>query len=88
MGPWVHGGWARGDGDSLGDVHFARKTAEYFREKIQFPFFERHLKGGEAGKDAAEAYVFETGSNVWRRFDAGRRAGAGRARCISARTAS
>jgi putative CocE/NonD family hydrolase len=30
-GPWVHGGWARGDGSHLGDVQFNAKTAAYFR---------------------------------------------------------
>ncbi|MBV8672075.1 MAG: CocE/NonD family hydrolase, partial [Acidobacteriaceae bacterium] len=30
-GPWVHGGWARNDGDRLGDVKFNAKTSEYFR---------------------------------------------------------
>ncbi len=66
-GPWVHGGWARSDGDHLGDVEFNAKTAEYFRTSIQFPFFEHYLKGG--GKALPAAIVFETGSNVWRRYD-------------------
>ena len=25
MGPWFHGGWARGDGEGLGDVEHARQ---------------------------------------------------------------
>src|SRR4029079_6376026 len=37
VGPWVHGGWARSYGESLGDVRFAAKTAEFFRASIQFP---------------------------------------------------
>ena len=45
VGPWVHGGWASGDGDHLGDVQFAAKTSEFFRANIQFPFFEFYLKG-------------------------------------------
>ena len=45
MGPWLHGGWARGDGASLGPVPFDAKTAEFYREQIEFPFFEYHLKG-------------------------------------------
>src|SRR4051812_17866270 len=32
MGPWVHGGWSRGDGDSLGNVKFNAKTAKYYQE--------------------------------------------------------
>ncbi len=67
-GPWVHGGWARSDGDHLGDVSFDAKTAEYFRAKIQFPFFEHYLKG--KGDDVPNASVFETGTNVWRAYSA------------------
>ena len=66
-GPWVHGGWARNDGDHLGDVQFNAKTSLYFRTNIQFPFFEHYLKGG--GKVLPTAIVFETGTNVWRRYD-------------------
>ena len=49
QGPWVHGGWAGGDGDHLGDVQFAARTAEFFRSSIQFPFFEYYLKGKGSG---------------------------------------
>jgi uncharacterized protein len=66
IGPWVHGGWARSDGDHLGDVTFNARTAEFFRENIQFPFFEYYLKG--KGAAMPEAYVFETGTNVWRKY--------------------
>ncbi len=67
-GPWVHGGWARGDGSRLGDVQFNAKTSEYFRTNVQFPFFEHYLKG--KGSAQPKAVVFETGTNVWRNFDA------------------
>jgi len=66
VGPWVHGGWARSAGDSLGDVQFGAKTGDYFRKNIQFVFFEHYLKG--KGTDLPEAYVFETGTNVWRQY--------------------
>lgn len=66
-GPWVHGGWARSDGSHLGDVEFGSKTGEYFRANIQFPFFEHYLKG--KGDAQPKAVVFETGTNVWRKFD-------------------
>ncbi len=66
-GPWVHGGWARGDGSHLGDVQFNSNTSEYFRQNIQFPFFEHYLKG--KGETPPKAIVFETGTNVWRHFD-------------------
>jgi uncharacterized protein len=67
VGPWVHGGWARYDGERLGNVTFGSNTAEFFRRQILFPFFEQYLKGGGDAK-LPEAYVFETGANVWRRY--------------------
>ena len=69
MGPWSHGGWGHGPGDRLGPVAFASKTAEFYRESIEFPFFERHLKGKGDGA-SPEAWVFETGRNAWHRHDA------------------
>ena len=68
MGPWVHGGWSGGDGEVLGNVSFNAKTAVYYREQIEFPFFEFHLKG-EGKAVHPEAWVFETGTNVWRQYD-------------------
>ncbi len=69
MGPWTHGQWGRGDGDKVGDVNFRAKTSEYYREKIEVPFFRRFLKG-DTNYTPAEAHVFETGTHQWRRFDA------------------
>jgi putative CocE/NonD family hydrolase len=68
IGPWRHGGWARGDGDVLGNLSFAVKTAEFFRSQIQFPFFMRYLK--DAPADLPEAYMFLTGLDEWRRLEA------------------
>ena len=68
MGPWRHGGWARGDGDSFGDIPFNAKTSEFYREHIEFPFFEQHLKDKDDAKHP-EAWVFEMGTNQWRRYD-------------------
>jgi putative CocE/NonD family hydrolase len=68
MGPWVHGGWSGGEGSKLGDVSFDAKTAEFYREHIEFPFFEHYLKGKGEMKHP-EAWVFETGTNVWRKYD-------------------
>jgi putative CocE/NonD family hydrolase len=69
MGPWRHGGWAGGDGESLGNVHFNSKTSEFYRQHIELPFFEFHLKGKGENKHP-EAWVFETGTNQWRKHDA------------------
>ena len=76
MGPWPHGGWSRGDGDKLGNLNFASQTGLFYREHIEFPFFMQNLKGKgdglKASADAAvpEAYVFETGTDRWTRFEA------------------
>jgi putative CocE/NonD family hydrolase len=70
MGPWVHGGWGgRGEGESLGPVSFNAKTAAYYRENIELPFFEFHLKGKGPLKHP-EAWVFQTGINQWQRYTA------------------
>ena len=55
------------DGDHLGSVSFAAKTGAYFRDHIQFPFFEKYLKG-KGTEELAKANVFETGTNVWRKY--------------------
>ena len=68
MGPWNHGGFARGDGDKLGNINFGSKTGVYFREKIEFPFFLYHLKG-KGDTKFPKAWLFETGLNQWRKFD-------------------
>jgi putative CocE/NonD family hydrolase len=65
MGPWRHGGWARDEGERLGNLNFAVRTGEFFREQIQFPFFMHYLKDKPA--DLPEAFMFMTGINEWRR---------------------
>jgi hypothetical protein len=69
MGPWSHGGWHRSDGDVLGDISFHQKTSERYRSEVETPFFESHLKGNGSVK-TPEAFVFLTGNNEWRAFDA------------------
>jgi len=66
MGPWVHGGWARGNGDHLGDVDFGGPTAPFYREKIEFAFFSHYLKG--TPMDIPAVSTFETGKNRWKTF--------------------
>jgi uncharacterized protein len=68
MGPWYHGQWNRDDGAKLGDASFGFATAQWFRDEVQFPFFESLLKDAPA-RSLAEATVFETGANRWRQFD-------------------
>jgi putative CocE/NonD family hydrolase len=68
MGPWFHGGWSRGDGDHLGSVSFYAKTADFYRRNIELPFLNHFLKGA-TNYHLPKAYVFETGTAQWRRYD-------------------
>ncbi|MCX6905729.1 MAG: CocE/NonD family hydrolase [Verrucomicrobia bacterium] len=69
MGPWAHGDWGRGSGEKLGPISFHAKTAEFYREKIELPFF-RHFLKGDTNYTVTEAHIFETGTHRWRRFEA------------------
>jgi putative CocE/NonD family hydrolase len=69
VGPWVHGGWDFYDGERLGRVEFVSNTSEFFHKNIIFPFFEEYLKGATDAR-LPKAFVFETGTNVWRRYSA------------------
>jgi putative CocE/NonD family hydrolase len=73
LGPWNHGGWARGPGDELGGkfgtVTFGgQKTGEYYRTTLEAPFFEFYLKG-KPGFDLKDTASFRTGENEWHRYD-------------------
>ncbi|HTV00009.1 MAG TPA: CocE/NonD family hydrolase [Luteitalea sp.] len=68
MGPWTHGGWARGDGSQVAQVRFGEPTSKHYREQIERRFFERHLRG-DASATVPVVSIFETGSNRWRTFD-------------------
>ena len=67
MGPWFHGGWVRGKGDSFGDIKFGQETSTYYQENFELPFFEYYLKG-KGNFNPAEASIFITGSNRWQTF--------------------
>ena len=84
LGPWNHGGWSRGPGDALGSepgsknaqglpgfgqVTFGgQKTGEYYRTKIETPFFEWYLKQ-KPGFDLEDTASFRTGENAWHRYE-------------------
>ena len=73
LGPWNHGGWSRGPGDSLGSdfgkVSFGGvKTGADYRDDFETPFFEYYLKG-KPGFDLRGVASFRTGENKWERYD-------------------
>jgi putative CocE/NonD family hydrolase len=69
VGPWNHGGWAHGPGNSLGEIPFDTDTGTYYRQKVEAAWFAYwlHEKGTLPVK---EALTFQTGSNIWTSFDA------------------
>ncbi len=68
LGPWNHGQWGGGKGDSLGKISFGSSTGVWFRE-LQKKWFDYWLKGKGDGK-FEEAYCFQTGSNQWKTYTA------------------
>ena len=66
LGPWYHGQWGRSKGDSIGLISFGGETGEEFRV-LQKKWFDYYLKGIGDGK-FEEAYIFQTGSNVWKTY--------------------
>lgn len=67
MGPWTHGAWESSDWSSFGPHTFGSNTSRYFQDSLEATFFNFYLK--DKGKfSAAEATVFETGSNKWKSY--------------------
>ena len=70
MGPWFHGGWGgRSEGSYMGNVRFGSKTSEYYQKNIEIPFFEFYLRLKGTVHDIAEANIFFTGENKWRKLE-------------------
>jgi putative CocE/NonD family hydrolase len=69
IGPWAHGGWARGDGDAHGTLHWNTKTGAWFRDSIEVPFFMHYLAGGPAVA-LPKVLVYRSGGERWDRYDA------------------
>jgi hypothetical protein len=68
MGPWSHGEWSRSDGQVLGDIDFGSKTADYYTDQVEVPFFNYYLKD-QGTLNLPGAFVFETGGNQWHSLD-------------------
>lgn len=69
MGPWFHGGWGgRSDGSFMGNIRFGSKTSEYYQRNIELPFFNFYLRLKGTVSDIAEASVFFTGENEWKKL--------------------
>lgn len=69
MGPWFHSQWATKYGSRLGNVKFGSNTSIYYQQHIELPFFNYYLKGIGQLTEMAEATIFISGENAWRKFD-------------------
>ncbi len=68
-GPWFHGQWASRDGTYLGNARFGSNTSEWYQNNVEIPFFNYYLKGKGMDPNLAEATVFLTGANEWKKFE-------------------
>lgn len=67
MGPWYHGQWTR-DGSFLGNVRYGVNTSRFYQDSLEVPFFKHYLLEGPK-PNIAEATIFFTGENNWKKFD-------------------
>jgi putative CocE/NonD family hydrolase len=66
MGPWTHGGWARGIATGYATYQFGMNTSTRFFE-METAFFNYYLKG-KGNANLPEATIYFTGNNEWRSF--------------------
>jgi putative CocE/NonD family hydrolase len=67
LGPWNHG-QGRREGRGIGPIQFEGDTANWFRRTVMQPFLDYYLKDGPK-PDTPRVLVYETGADVWHRYD-------------------
>ncbi len=67
MGPWTHGSWAGADWSKFATHDFNANTSKYYQDSLETMFFNYYLKD-KGNFYAAEATVFETGTNKWKQY--------------------
>ena len=68
VGPWYHG-QANREGSSLGALQFTGDTALEWRRDVLQPFLDHYLRDDAPAADTPPVWVYETGTNKWRRLD-------------------
>jgi putative CocE/NonD family hydrolase len=68
LGPWNHH-QPRGEGRGIGEILFEGDTALWFRRTVMQPFLDHYLKDAPI-PDIPRVLAYETGANLWRRYDA------------------
>ncbi len=69
IGPWCHGQMT-GDGSELGQLKWGADTSLQFRRDMLMPFWEQHLQRVKPKEALPPVLAFETGTNLWRHYDA------------------
>ena len=67
IGPWNHGG-SNSDGSTLGALHFGGDPSAWFRRTVLLPFLDQHLKDNAPKVATPPVLAYETGTNVWRKY--------------------
>jgi putative CocE/NonD family hydrolase len=69
IGPWRHGQSSAADGSRLGPIDFDGNSSAWYRRNVLIPFLDQHLKNDGRPAGIAPVTAFETGANVWHRYD-------------------
>lgn len=70
MGAWSHGAWqSPSKADSVGEIVYGEGLGDFYREQIEVPFFNYHLKGKGSLDDMPRTQLFFSGENRWLSFD-------------------
>ncbi len=69
LGPWSHGDWSRRkENQMVGNLSYGAVNI-YYQDSIEAPFFHHFLKeDGDKNSGLPEAYVYDTGSKDWHKF--------------------
>lgn len=72
MGPWSHGDWARNSGrQAIGNIYFGDSLSNKFQKNVETVFFNYFLKNKNKEEfDLPEAYIYDTGLNIWNSYAA------------------
>ncbi|HRI78634.1 MAG TPA: CocE/NonD family hydrolase [Cyclobacteriaceae bacterium] len=69
MGPWGHGDWASERGASMHNhIYFGDSISTFYQREIERTFFNSILKDNKQ-TGLPEAYMFDCGLKVWKKFD-------------------
>ena len=68
IGPWRHGQESH-DASSLGAIRFDGDTGRQFRRAVLLPFLDAHLKNDGAATTLPVVTAYETGTNLWKRYE-------------------